>query len=227
MATATKKAYEVVSLDGIEPGEPIAPGQQDEGRVRIGVRQHFDIQAFGINAFRTVEADATVIREHDEVGLASTGQQELYVVLNGGATFSIDGERVEAPAGSFVFVRDPTVKRSAVAKEAGTTVLAIGGTPGEAYRVFPREAQEAIQAYNAGDFKTALERVNQVLAREPNDILSLYNAACFEAKLGRTDDAIEHLRQAIEVDERAVEQARGDEDFDSIRNDPRFVDLVN
>jgi Xaa-Pro aminopeptidase len=220
MATATEKAYRVVTLDGIEPGDEV------DGRVRLAVRHHLDIEAFGVNAFRTVADKADVIREHDEVGLGSSGQQELYVVLNGSATFSIDGERVEAPAGSFVFVRDPAVKRSAVATELGTTVLAIGGTPGEAYRVFPAEAQEAMRAYNAGDFETALARIEQVLAREPNDVLALFNAACFEARLGRTDDALEHLRRAIEVDERAIEQARGDEDFDSVREDPRFKKLV-
>jgi tetratricopeptide (TPR) repeat protein len=220
MATATEKAYKVVTLDGIVPGEA------NEGRVRLGVREELDIQAFGINAFRTVDKDGQVIREHDEVGLGATGQQELYVVLNGGATFLIDGERVDAPAGSFVFVRNPAVKRGAVATDVGTTVLAIGGTPEEAYRVFPAEAQEAMKAYNAGDFETALERINQVLRREPNDVLALFNAACFEARLGRTDDALEHLRLAIEADERAIENARTDEDFDSIREDPRFSALV-
>jgi tetratricopeptide (TPR) repeat protein len=220
MATATEKAYKVVTLDGIVPGEA------NEGRVRLGVREELDIQAFGINAFRTVDKDGQVIREHDEVGLGATGQQELYVVLNGGATFLIDGERVDAPAGSFVFVRNPAVKRGAVATDVGTTVLAIGGTPEEAYRVFPAEAQEAMKAYNAGDFETALERINQVLRREPNDVLALFNAACFEARLGRTDDALEHLRLAIKADERAIENARTDDDFDSIREDPRFSALV-
>lgn len=220
MATATEKAYEVVTLDGIVPGEA------NEGRVRLGVRQELGIRAFGINAFRTVDADGQVVNEHTEVGLGHTGQEELYVVLNGGATFNIDGERVDAPAGSFVFVRDPAAKRSAVATEVGTTVLAIGGTPGEAYRVFPAEAQEAMKAYNAGDFETALEHIQQVLAREPNDVLALFNAACFEARLGRADDALEHLRLAIEADERAIENARTDEDFDSIREDPRFSELV-
>lgn len=226
METAIEKAYRVVTLDGIEPARPIAPGQQDEARVRLAVRQELGIEAFGVNAFRAVAENADLIREHDETGLGSTGQQELYVVIDGAATFSIDGERVEAPAGSLVFVGDPAAKRSAVAKEAGTTVLAIGGTPGEAYRVFPREAQEAMQAYNDGDFETALERVQQVLEREPDHVLSLYNAACFAARLGRTDQALEHLQRAIEVDERAIEQARGDEDFDSVREDPRFKQLV-
>ena len=220
MATATEKAYEVVTLDGIDPGDEV------EGRVRLAVGRNLDVQAFGVNAFRAVADDGHVVREHDEIGLASSGQQELYVVLNGAATFNVDGERVDAPAGSFVFVRDPAAKRSAVATEAGTTVLAMGGTPGQAYRVQPPEAQEAMQAYNAGDFETALERIQQVLAREPNDVLSLFNAACFEARLGRTDDALEHLGRAIELNERAVDQARGDEDFDSIREDPRFKKLV-
>lgn len=220
MATATEKAYSVTSLDGIEPRD------EDNGRVRLAVRQELDIEAFGVNAYRAVAEKAQIINEHDELGLSSAGQQELYVVLNGGATFDIDGERVEAPAGSLVFVRDPATKRGAVATEVGTTVLAIGGTPGEAYRVFPAEAQEAMEAYNAGDFEKAIERLGQVLAREPNDVLSLYNTACFEARLGRTDAALEHLSRAIELQERAVEYARGDEDFDSIREDPRFKKLV-
>jgi quercetin dioxygenase-like cupin family protein len=220
MATATEKAYRVVTLDGIEPGDEV------DGRVRLAVRQELDIEAFGVNAFRATAEGGQVINEHDEVGLSSAGQQELYVVLNGAATFTIDGERVEAPAGSLVFVRDPATKRGAVATEVGTTVLAIGGTPGEAYRVSPPEAQEAMKAYNAGDFEKAIELLGQVLAREPNDVLSLYNTACFEARLGRTDDALEHLRRAIEVEERAVDYARGDEDFDSIREDPRFKKLV-
>jgi tetratricopeptide (TPR) repeat protein len=221
MATTTEKAYRVVTLDGLEPRD-----DEDNRRVRLAVRQELDIEAFGVNAYRAVADDAQIINEHDEIGLTGAGQQELYVVLNGGATFNIDGERVDAPAGSLVFVREPATKRGAVATEVGTTVLAIGGTPGEAYRVFPPEAQEAMEAYNAGDFEKAVERLGQVLAREPNDVLSLYNTACFEARLGRTDDALEHLRRAIELQERAREYARGDEDFDSIREDPRFKKLV-
>jgi tetratricopeptide (TPR) repeat protein len=220
MATATEKAYRVVTLDGIEPGDEV------NGRVRLAVRQELDIEAFGVNAFRAVADKAQVINEHDERGLGSSGQQELYVVLNGAATFNIDGERIEAPAGSLVFVRDPAAKRGAVATEVGTTVLAIGGTPGEAYRVFPPEAQEAMKAYNEGDFETALQRLQPVLDREPNHVLSLYNSACFAARLGRTDEALEHLRRAIELDERAIEYARGDEDFESVREDPRFKKLV-
>src|SRR5207302_252326 len=47
----------------------------------------------------------------------------------GRATFTIDGESYDAPAGTYVFVPDPASKRHAVAVEPGTTVLSFGGPP--------------------------------------------------------------------------------------------------
>ena len=91
----------------------------------IPVREHLGIHAFGVNAF-TPDEDGTLINEHDEAG----GQEEVYVVLDGTATFEIDGETVEAPAGTFVSVQ-PDVRRKAT---GDATVLALGGTPGEAYQ---------------------------------------------------------------------------------------------
>jgi hypothetical protein len=92
----------------------------------IPVREHFGIQAFGINAFTPGE-DGRLINDHDESG---SGQEELYIVLDGTATFEVDGEAFDAPPGTFVFV-PPESRRKATG--AGT-VLALGATPGEAYR---------------------------------------------------------------------------------------------
>ena len=112
MATATKAAYSVVALEEIEPGP------EHDGRVPRNIRRHFDIRGFGVRANRAV-GDGHVIGEHDEAGLGSSGQEELYLVVSGAATFNVNGERIEAPADTFVFVRDPAAKRSAVAKEEG------------------------------------------------------------------------------------------------------------
>ena len=60
----------------------------------------------------------------------------------------------------------------------------------------------------------------------PDDARLLYNVACCESLAGRTDDAIEHLRRAIEVDEQMRELATGDSDFDPIRTEPGFRALV-
>ena len=91
------------------------------------MRKHFGITAFGINAYTATEAGQDVVEEHTEERL---GHEELYVVVAGRATFVLDGEEKDVPAGSLVFLRDPEVKRYARAEEPGTTVLAIGGKPG-------------------------------------------------------------------------------------------------
>ena len=219
MATTTAKSFEVTTLDGIEPES------EQDGRVERNIRDHFGIRGFGVRANRAM-GDGHVVNEHDEIGIGVSGQEELYLVVSGAATFNVDGERVEAPAGTLVFVRDPAAKRSAVAKEEGTTVLAIGGTPGEAYRISAGEAMaEMWEPYRAGDYETALEKLQPVLEERP-EALVYFNVACMEARLGRTDDAIGHLEQAIEDDKRIKENIRTDEDLDSIREDTRFAALA-
>jgi tetratricopeptide (TPR) repeat protein len=219
MATATKASYSVVALNDIEP-DP-----ENDGRVQRNVRRHFGIRGFGVRANRAV-GDGHVINEHNEIGIGLSGQEELYLVVSGAATFNVNGERVEAPAGTFVFVRDPAAKRSAVAKEEGTTVLAIGGTPGEAYRISAGEAMDEMwEPYRAGHYETALEKLQPVLEERP-EALVYFNVACMEARLGRTDDAIRHLEQAIQDDDRIKENIRTDEDLDSLRKDPRFEALT-
>jgi hypothetical protein len=59
---------------------------------------------------------------HDE--LEEQDFQELYLVQRGRATVELDGERVDAPAGTLVFAR-PDVKRTAFAQEPGTTIVAL------------------------------------------------------------------------------------------------------
>ena len=93
----------------------------------IPVREHFGIRAFGVNAFTPGEDGTLTVSDHDESG---SGQEELYVVLDGNATYEIDGETVDAPAGTFVFV-GPESQRKAT---GDGTVLALGATPGEAYQ---------------------------------------------------------------------------------------------
>ena len=224
MATATDKPYSVVALDEMEAAPPFTPGGNDDGRERLDVRGELGITSFGINAVR-IPGAGNLVREHVETGLGSSEQEELYVVFGGAATFVLDGETVEAPAGSLVFVR-PQVKRSAVARDEGATLLIVGGTPGKAFEPALPEAAEALAAYNAGDYETAVEKQRAVVEKRPDNLLALFNAACFEAKAGRTDDAIEHLRRAIAVDERINENISSDEDLDSIREDPRFEALT-
>jgi tetratricopeptide (TPR) repeat protein len=224
MPAALEKGYVFERLDELEPAPLIAPGATDDGRRRFDVRRRFDITSFGIQAFRA-PSGVDVIREHDETLLGDAGQEELYVVLNGAATFEIDGESIEAPAGSLVHVQ-PTAKRKATARDEGTTILVVGGTPGKAYEPAPEEAREAFAAYNAGDYETALTKQLAVIEKRPNDPVARFNAGCFAARAGRADEAIEHLRRAVEINERIKELVATDGDLDSIRDDQRFAELT-
>jgi tetratricopeptide (TPR) repeat protein len=221
MATATDRAFDVSTFQGL-------PIDQTDGREQMDVRRHFGIKAFGIRAHRSLEG-GEVVPEHDEAGfrIGVSNQEELYIVVSGRATFTVNGERIEAPNGSLVFVRDPAATRSAVAEEPGTTVLAIGGKPGEAFIALPEEFSVAFDAYTAKDYERSIELYRELLESGfPRKAGILFNIACNEALLGRADDAIGHLRQAIEADEQVLELVRTDSDLDPIRDDPRFAELI-
>jgi mannose-6-phosphate isomerase-like protein (cupin superfamily) len=103
------------------------------------IRQHLGIRAFGINGLIARRAGDFVVEDHTEVQEGCRRHEELYLVTAGRARFTIEGDEVDAPAGTFVFVPDPEARRSARAIEDGTTVVAIGAQVGVAYDVSPWE----------------------------------------------------------------------------------------
>jgi tetratricopeptide (TPR) repeat protein len=186
----------------------------------LPLRRRLGIAAFGVNAWRPQDDGRTIIGEHDE---ATSGHEELYVVIAGHATFTVAGEEIDAPAGTLVFVGDPTLKRAAVARDPNTTVLTAGGKRGEAYVPLPwEENAEIIPLFGRGEYGEAKARLEQALERHPGAGGLLYNLACAESRLGETDAALAHLERAIESWPGFREAAAGDPDFESIRDDPRF-----
>src|SRR4051812_45006931 len=176
-----KTNWQVARLDDIER----------RGR-DIPVREHFRTQAFGINAYTPGE-DGTLIGEHDEAG---SGQEELYIVLDGEATFELDGETVVAPAGTLVFV-PPKSRRKAT---GGGTVLALGAKPGEAYQAIDWGGawplhRKSLSAYGEQRYDDALEAVREGLEQSPDHPGFHYNYACFATLTGDTsDEMFGHLR---------------------------------
>ena len=185
------------------------------------VRHHFGISAFGTNAWRGENAGDRLVPSHTE----DPGNQELYIVLRGRARFEIDGDTVDAPQGTLVFV-PPTINRTAFAEEAETTVLAIGSNVGQPYEARGWEIWAEYQTpYEAGDYIAVIDR-----AREPLEAsgypMPLYNLACCEALAGRNEDAIAHLRVAFEGRPSLRDLATQDTDLDSLRAEPAFRELV-
>ena len=80
--------------------------------------------------------------------------------------------------------------------------------------------------YEAGEYAEAADRGRELVEAHPENAQLLYNVACCESLTGRLGDAIEHLRRAIERSEELRSAAVGDSDFDPIRDEPAFRDLV-
>jgi hypothetical protein len=183
------------------------------------LRKRLDVHAFGINAYTGAAVGDEVVESHDESEL---GHEEIYVVLTGRATFTVNGEERDVPAGSLVHLPDPTLRRHAVAAEPATTVLAIGGKPGEAFRPSAWEHYfEAGAAQAAGDAEGAYKIAAAGLVEHPDHPALLFNIACYAALAGHPDDAIAMLRRALDVAPgRVQEWAADDTDLDSLRDRP-------
>lgn len=180
------------------------------------VRRTLGIEAFGMNAYVAEHAGDDVVERHSEERL---GHEEVYVVLEGRATFELGRETLDAPAGTIVFLRDPTVRRYAKAAEPGTTVLAVGGKPGEAYTPSAWEWYfEAERFRDPLDPEAALRLMAEANEKFPDHAGVLYSTACWEALDGRPDDAWATLQRAIALDERARDWALEDDDLASVRD---------
>ena len=190
------------------------------------LRRTLGIGAFGINAY-TANAGELVVEEHDETGDGAGHHEELYVVIAGRATFTVDGEDVDATVGTCVFLDDPKQRRGARAVEDGTTVLAVGGERGAAFKVSPWEfAFAGTPAIQSGNYDEAKAMLREGLQLHPENRGLLYDLACVEALAGEHEVALEHLQEAL-TNERFREWAKRDSDLDSLRDDPRFKALVS
>jgi tetratricopeptide (TPR) repeat protein len=187
------------------------------------VRRHFDIRSFGINAYTAEEAGQRVVEEHRE----ENGHEELYVVVAGRATFMLDGEEHDAPAGTLVHC-PPGTLRGALAAEPGTTVLGIGAKPGEVFHPSGWEWVFAgVSLLDQGDEEGARRELQAGIDANPSAWQGPFNLACVEARLGNRDAALDQLERAAELDREAVEKyAPNDEDFASVMDDPRFLAIT-
>jgi tetratricopeptide (TPR) repeat protein len=197
--------------------------EMPDGFVWRPVRRRFGIEAFGVNAYSALEAGAQIVEEHSESDLE---HEEIYLVLRGRARFTIEGDEHELGPGELVFVRDPVLRRGAVALDADTIVLALGGKPGAAHEVSAWEAMFlAVPAMREERWDEAIRIHQEALEGKPDHPALLYNLACMEARGGQPADALAHLRRAVELEPKWAAHAAKDADFASIRDDPAFPGL--
>ena len=211
----TERPWDVAHVSDLEQ-LPV----DDEGLTWRPVRRRFGISAFGVNAYTAEREGQRVVEEHRE---ATNGHEELYFVSAGRATFTLEEDEVDAPAGTFVFARPGTL-RGAVAREPGTTVVAIGAKPGEAFEPSGWEWTFVASSYQRqGRTEDALAVMREGIERYPDAWQGYYNLACFLALAERKDEALDALERAVEL---GGDEARGyaaeDSELDALREDPRF-----
>ncbi|HET9286176.1 MAG TPA: hypothetical protein VFO26_01345 [Gaiella sp.] len=206
--------YKVTSLDAL--AGPAIPSQARWHTIR----RTLGVSSFGINAWTATEDDQQIIGEHDEAD--GEKHEELYLVLTGHASFTLDGETVDAPRGTLVHVPDPAVKRAATGK-LDTTILAVGARPGEAFTPSGWErSAEALAFWPTEEWDRAIEVLERHLAETPDHAGTYYNLACAHARAGRPEVALERLSRAVELDARFAGYAQGDEDLAAIREESSF-----
>ena len=211
------EGYEILTLDEVEA----APHR---GSNLIPVRHTLGFRPAGVNAW-IADAGGQLIPPHEE----DSGNEELYAVVRGRATFTVGEETADAPAGTLVYV-PPEVFRTAAAAEDGTIVFAVGGSVGEAFNPGGWDSFALAVGYaQSGRLHEARAIMAQLIAEKPDYWPTYYNAGCFEAQAGNADAAFEHLRRAKELDAGgdSDEYFRGDTDLDPLREDPRFQEFLS
>lgn len=148
-------------------------------------------------------------------------------MISGRATFMVDGEEHDAPTGTLVHCTPGTL-RGAIAAEPGTTVLGIGAKQGEIFQPSGWEWVFAgVALLEQGDEEGARRELEAGIAANPGAWQGPFNLACIEARLGNREAAFEQLERAAQLDPEAVAKyAPSDEDFASIREDPRFLAIT-
>lgn len=209
--------YEVLSLDDLDR----LPSTDGELTL-LPLRRTIGFQPFGVNAWLGEKAGDQVIERHREQG----GDEELYVVVRGRATFTLGDETFDASPGTLVHA-PPGTLREAVAAEDDTVVLAVGATRGKAF--LPSAWEDFYVAFAhraAGRLDEARALVADTLARNPGTWQGPFNAACFKALEGDDDAAFEQLRIAYDRAPAIIAKyAPDDGDLARLHADPRWQEL--
>ena len=208
--------YTILTLDEVEA----APHR---GSNLIPVRHTLGFRPAGVNAW-IADTGGQLIPPHEE----DSGNEELYVVVRGRATFTVGEKEADAPVGTLVFVT-AGVYRTAVAAEDGTIVFVAGGGVGEAFNAGGWDSFAVADGYRqAGRRDEGRAIMEQLIAEKPDYWAVHYNAGCWESLAGNPDAAFEHLLRAKELDAEgeSAQYFREDSDLDPIRDDPRFQELL-
>ena len=206
--------YEILTLEEVETAE-----HRDSNL--IPVRYLLGFRPAGVNAW-IADAGGQLIPPHEE----DSGNEELYVVVRGRASFVVGDETKDAPAGSLIFV-EAGHNRTATAEEDGTIIFVVGATVGEAFNGGGWDTfAVAYTLQRAGDMDGCRRIMVEEMERRPESWELPYNMACLEALAGNADEAFAMLDRLSPAPPELREYLENDSDLDTLRDDPRFQELL-
>jgi hypothetical protein len=157
------------------------------------VRAALDTRVIGISAYTADAAGQEIVEDHVE-DADGRGHEEVYVVVRGSARFVLDGETLDAAAGTFVRVASH-VRRSATALDVPAAVVVVGGDPD--YEPAASEWIERARPWFRDDPARARALLDELAVVQPDSAAAPLGEALFAAARGDLDDARVHLDEAV------------------------------
>jgi hypothetical protein len=181
------------------------------------LREALGTRIIGMSAFTAERAGQEVVERHRESD-GGRGHEEVYVVLRGRASFQLDGEELDAPAGTFLLVSDPSLERRAVAAEPGTAVLALGGPP--TFQPSASEWVERARPHLRSDPARARRILDELRAARPDSVGIRIGEALFAVAQGNLAVARDELAALLEEDPSLRVALAQDPDLAPLLEDP-------
>jgi tetratricopeptide (TPR) repeat protein len=99
-------------------------------------------------------------------------------------------------------------------------------TPKLAFATPEERYDYAVSQLNTGFYEEAREQFTGVIVDDPNADYAYYGLAVLDSITGHPQECLFNLSKAIELNRKNRLQARSDNDFQSMVDDPRFTELL-
>ncbi|MGB3974880.1 MAG: tetratricopeptide repeat protein [bacterium] len=126
----------------------------------------------------------------------------------------------------FIFVRENFPKELDIAARAESWIKILSKPPASELKTPEDHYIRGVELVERSRLDEALGHFNKALELDPDYEDAEYNIACIYCRLGQYEKALDILWYLSETNERYIEAAMNDEDFEPIWQNKDFIDLI-